>query len=511
MNAPEVILVLDYGSQYNQLICRRIRELGVYSELFPPDVSFKWVQALNPKGVILSGGPASVYEKKAPKLPSWLFEKKIPVLGICYGMQLLAFVLGGKVRSAKAREYGPEPIFLRNSSKLFEGVQSGSLSWMSHGDEVVQLPPGFTILAESSSGSIAAIGNEEKKMYGVQFHPEVSHTEFGTLLLKNFLEICGCKFSWSMASFVEDSVAKISAEIGANGAICAVSGGVDSTVAAYLVSKAIGKNLHAIFVDNGLLRQGEKEEVVALLSDFPMTLHVLEASDIFLKRLKNVSNPEEKRKIIGRTFIHLFEKKARELKGIKFLIQGTLYPDVIESSVGKNLSVTIKTHHNVGGLPKKMKLRVIEPLRFLFKDEVRVLGKNLGLPQSILNRQPFPGPGLAVRVLGRITRKKLDLLRSADAVVRQEIEKFPDARNLWQFFAVLLPLRTVGVMGDKRTYEHVVAIRAVHSSDGMTASWAKLPWDVLSKISSRIVSEVRGINRVVYDITPKPPGTIEWE
>lgn len=508
----ESVLVLDYGSQYNQLICRRIRELGVYSELFPPTIPWKKLAALNPKGIVLSGGPSSVYDAGAPRLPEWLLEKKLPVLGICYGMQLLAIELGGSVRAAQAREYGPGQFRIAARSPLLEGIESGSRCWMSHGDEVAAAPPGFHVLGESNSGVIAAMGDEGRGLYGVQFHPEVSHTEFGSLLLRHFLELCGCAFTWNLASFVEEASAKIKEQIGDGGAICAVSGGVDSTVASYLVSRAIGENLHGIFVDNGLLRQGERDEVVKLLSAFPMTLHVMDGENEFLENLKSVSDPERKRKIIGKTFIHLFENKAKEIENAKYLVQGTLYPDVIESSAAANgLSVTIKTHHNVGGLPKKMNLKVIEPLRYLFKDEVRRLGKTLGLPDKVLWRQPFPGPGLAVRVLGKLSRERLDLLRKADAVVREEVEKMEDAGSLWQYFAVLLPLKTVGVMGDQRTYENVAAIRAVHSQDGMTAHPAELPWEVLSRISSRIVSEVRGINRVVYDVTPKPPSTIEWE
>jgi GMP synthase (glutamine-hydrolysing) len=511
MKNQESILVLDYGSQYNQLICRRIRELGVYTELLPFDSSITKVLSLQPKGFILSGGPASVYDENAPKLPDWILKQNLPVLGICYGMQLLAEKFNGKVKSSSKREYGPAQIEILNSSPLFQDVKSGSHCWMSHGDEVSKVPPQFHVIARSFSGLISALGHEEKKIYGVQFHPEVSHTPFGKILLKNFLDICGCEFTWNLSSFIEDSIQQIRELTKNEKVICAVSGGVDSTVAALLAAKAIGKNLHSIFVDTGLLRKQEKEEVVSILSKFPMSFHLINGAKIFLEKLKNVKNPEEKRKIIGRTFISLFENRAKPLKA-RFLIQGTLYPDVIESSQDQNkLSAKIKTHHNVGGLPKTMKLSLIEPLRYLFKDEVREIGKKLGISNKILQRQPFPGPGLAVRILGEINKGQISLLRRADAIVREEVEKTDEITRLWQFFAVLLPIKTVGVMGDKRTYENVAAVRAVHSNDGMTASYARLPWEVLDRISSRIISEVKGINRVVYDITPKPPGTIEWE
>ncbi len=507
----ESIVVLDYGAQYNQLICRRIRELGVYSELLPHDVSLKRLQALSPKGIVLSGGPASVYDRNAPQLPDWISEINLPILGICYGMQLLAATFHGKVEGTSRREYGPAKIAITNHSPLFQGIKGGDC-WMSHGDEVRKLPPGFHVLAKSLSGAIAAMGNDSKKIYGVQFHPEVTHTPFGNQLLKQFLEICGCHFNWNLSSFIEESVASIRKTVGDSRAICAVSGGVDSTVAAVLVSKAIGNKLHAVFVDNGLLRHNERNEVKSILSKFPIKLHIEDASDIFLKKLKGVIDPEKKRKIIGETFIRVFEAKAKSLKGIDFLVQGTLYPDVIESATRENkLAAKIKTHHNVGGLPEKIGFKLVEPLRYLFKDEVRALGKKLGIPNPMIERQPFPGPGLAVRILGSITPDGLELLRQADAVVREEIGKYKERSSLWQYFAVLLPLKTVGVMGDGRTYQNVVALRAVHSSDGMTADWARLPWDLLSRISSRIVSEVRGINRVVYDITSKPPATIEWE
>ncbi len=511
MNSRETILVLDYGSQYNQLICRRIRELGVYTELLPPDTALTKVLSLKPKGIVLSGGPASVYDKDAPQLPDWILKQNLPVLGICYGMQLLAKEFNGEVRSSLKREYGPAQIEILNSSPLFQNIKTGSSCWMSHGDEVSKIPSPFHVLARSLSGLISAVGNDEKKIYGVQFHPEVTHTLFGKTLLKNFLKICNCQFSWNLNSFIQDSIQQIREQVKEEKVICGVSGGIDSTVAALLTAKAVGKNLHSVFVDTGLLRENEKQDVIEILSHFPMSFHVSNSAEFFLKELKNVEDPEKKRKIIGRTFIQLFEKKAKSLN-VKFLAQGTLYPDVIESSVGKNkLSAKIKTHHNVGGLPKNMKLELIEPLRYLFKDEVREIGKTLGLPDKILKRQPFPGPGLAVRILGAVDEKRLSLLRKADLIVQEEIEKTKEAGKLWQYFAVLLPLKTVGVMGDKRTYEQVAAIRAVHSQDGMTASSAPLPWKVLNQISSRIISEVKGINRVVYDITPKPPGTIEWE
>lgn len=511
MQNQESIIVLDYGSQYNQLICRRIREVGAYSELLPHDVDFTRFKSLNPKAIILSGGPASVYDKGAPKLPDWIFKVNLPIFGICYGMQLLAKALGGNVKAAARREYGPAKIKLTGPSPLFHDIQVGSC-WMSHGDDVSRVPAHFQILAKSASGAIAAMGNDERKIYGVQFHPEVSHTPFGSRVLSQFLKISGCAFDWSLASFIEQSVADIKKKIGDQGAVCAVSGGVDSLVAALLVSRAIGNKLHAVFVDNGLLRHQEKKEVRSILSKLKVNFSIVDASDLFLKKLAGVSDPEKKRKIIGETFIRVFEEKAKSLPGIAFLVQGTLYPDVIESSTRESkLGSKIKTHHNVGGLPEKMGLALVEPLRYLFKDEVRQLGKKLGLAPNLINRQPFPGPGLAVRVIGDVNRERLAILQRADAVVREEVGKYKGRGNLWQFFAILLPLKTVGVMGDGRTYQNVAAIRAVQSQDGMTADWARLHWDLLSRMSSRIVSEVRGINRVVYDITSKPPATIEWE
>jgi len=507
------ILVLDFGSQYTQLIARRIRELNVYSEIMPFNVSIARIRKFNPKGIILSGGPASVYDKDAPRCSKKIFDLGVPVLGICYGMQLIAQLFKGKVGAATRREYGRAELFIDDHSDLFKDLGEKTIVWMSHGDRIDTLPEGFRIIGHTSNSPIAAIGHRDKKIYGLQFHPEVAHTQEGKTILRNFAyHICGCSPEWTMKSFLDHTIGEIRKKVGRHRVICALSGGVDSTVVATLVHRAVGDQLISIFVNNGLLRKGEAEKVVTLFKDIlHLNLRYVDASKTFLRKLKGVTDPEKKRKIIGREFIRIFEREAKKIGGVKFLAQGTLYPDVIESVSFRGPSATIKTHHNVGGLPEKMKLRLIEPLRELFKDEVRVLGKELGIPDEILWRHPFPGPGLAVRIVGEVTEERLRILRDADAIVMEEIEKAGLMKDIWQSFAVLLPVKSVGVMGDERSYENVVAIRAVTSLDGMTADWAKLPYDLLGRISSRIINEVQGVNRVVYDISSKPPSTIEWE
>ncbi|OQX83823.1 GMP synthase (glutamine-hydrolyzing) [candidate division KSB1 bacterium 4484_87] len=509
----EMILVLDFGSQYTQLIARRIREHHVYSEIKPFDISLEKIKQMKPSGIVLSGGPASVYQKDAPLISAEIFELGIPVLGICYGLQLTCHLLGGKVASASEREYGLAQLQIVTNDSIFTGIDSSTKVWMSHGDRVDEIPENFDVLARTDNSPFAVIKHNEKPIYGLQFHPEVVHTEQGKQLLRNFVfEISGCEGNWTPGSFIAQSIESIRRQVGDANVICGLSGGVDSSVAAVLVHRAIGDQLTCVFVNNGLLRMGEDAEVRDVFEkSFHMNFRYVDATDNFLSRLRGVVNPEEKRKIIGDEFIKTFEKVAASVKNAKFLVQGTLYPDVIESVSTRGPSAVIKTHHNVGGLPEKMDFELIEPLRELFKDEVREVGRELGLPENIIGRHPFPGPGLAVRILGEITGERLDLLRLADKIFMDELHNSGWYDKVWQAFAVLLPIQTVGVMGDERTYESVVALRAVTSEDAMTADWAKLPPDLLARVANRIINEVRGINRVVYDISSKPPGTIEWE
>jgi GMP synthase (glutamine-hydrolysing) len=505
----ETILVLDFGSQYTQLIARRVREADVYSEVVPFNTPLDDVRRHAPRGIILSGGPDSVYESDAPACDPQIYNLGIPVLGVCYGMQLMAKDLGGKVVPGAEREYGARDIQTTGASCLLDGMKR---VWMSHGDRILEPPPGFHVTARSDT-AMAAMENEGKKIFGIQFHPEVTHTQNGTALLRRFIfDICGCHGSWTMGSFIERAIARIREQVGSGRAICAISGGVDSTVAATLVSKAIGDRLTGVFVDNGLLRKNEFEKVLSILrNNLHLNVRGIDAADRFLNLLAGVTDPEKKRKIIGGEFIHVFEEQAKDMGDVAFLVQGTVYPDVIESVSVKGPSQTIKSHHNVGGLPDRMQLKLVEPLRELFKDEVRRVGLELGLPEEMVWRQPFPGPGLGVRIMGEVTREGVRLLQEADDILVSEIKKAGLYREIWQSFGILLPVKSVGVMGDNRTYDHTLAIRAVHSTDGMTADWVKLPYEVLNTISNRIVNEVKGINRVVYDITSKPPATIEWE
>ena len=510
----EVVVILDFGSQYTQLIARRVRQCHVYCEIHPYTLPLTTLRRLDPRGIILSGGPASVYEPEAPAVSAELFQMGAPVLGICYGMQLMTQQLGGRVAPAAEREYGNAELLVDTGCPFFRGLPAARTPvWMSHGDRIQHLPPGFKSIARTDNAPIAAMQDATGRLYGIQFHPEVTHTPQGLQILQNFLyRICACSPTWTMQSFVEPAVAAIRHNVGEGRALCALSGGVDSSVTALLVRRAIGERLTCIFVDNGLLRAGEVEEVEQHLGPvFGDSFVCVDARERFLHRLKGVIDPEDKRKRIGREFIAVFEEEARRRGTFTWLAQGTLYPDVIESVSRHGPSVTIKSHHNVGGLPEVMQLKLVEPLRELFKDEVRELAVELGLPQDLIWRQPFPGPGLAIRTLGEVTEERLDLLRRADAITREEIRAAGLERETWQAFAVLLPLKSVGVMGDGRTFEHVAAIRAVSSTDGMTAEWARLPYDVLAKISRRTTNEVRGINRVVYDISSKPPSTIEWE
>jgi GMP synthase (glutamine-hydrolysing) len=508
----QTVVVVDFGSQYTQLIARRLRELSVFSVIVPPGTTAEAMARIQPVGIILSGGPKSVSEPGAPRVDPGVFAIGAPVLGICYGMQLMTHELGGRVAPAPHREFGHAMITAEPGSTLLRGVPSPIKAWASHGDLVAAAPPGFAVAATSANAPVAGIEDADRRLYGLLFHPEVVHTEHGERVLRTFAyDVCGCTGDWTMASFVEESVEKIRAQVGDQRVVCGLSGGVDSTVAAVLIHRAIGDRLACIFVDNGLLRWQEAAQVQRRFERLGLPLTCVDASDLFLERLADVSDPERKRKIIGATFIDVFESHARTLGDFDYLAQGTLYPDVIESVSVVGPSAAIKSHHNVGGLPDRMRFKLVEPLRELFKDEVRAVGTALGLDDEFVWRQPFPGPGLAVRHLGPVTRERLDLLRRADAIVADEVRRAGWYRRLWQSFAVLLPVQSVGVMGDGRTYEHTVAIRAVESRDGMTADWARLPHDLLAAISSRIVNEVRGINRVVYDISSKPPATIEWE
>ncbi|MDI6744113.1 MAG: glutamine-hydrolyzing GMP synthase [Thermodesulfovibrionales bacterium] len=525
------ILVLDFGSQYTQLIARRVRENSVYSEILPYNAPFEKIAAFKPKGIILSGGPSSVYSKGSPLPDIKIFTMGIPILGICYGMQLMAHLLGGRVAKAVKREYGRAELIIDDDSDLFQGVSElrtlasasrrrrpnselrTTVVWMSHGDRIEKYPEGFTSIAHTDNSPVAAMANKKKNFYALQFHPEVVHTEKGREILKNFIfNICGCSPTWTMRSFIETEKERIRKLVGNKKVVCGISGGVDSSVTAVLVHEAIGDALTCIFVDNGVLRQDEAKKVEQMLKkSFHMKIKYVDASERFLKKLKGVKDPERKRKIIGNEFIKVFEDEAMKIKNVSFLAQGTLYPDVIESTSFKGPSATIKSHHNVGGLLKKMKLKLIEPLRELFKDEVRVLGRELGMPDETINRHPFPGPGLAIRCISDVTKERLTILRKADVIVLDEIKKAGLYNKIWQAFAVLLPVKSVGVMGDERTYDNVIAVRGVTSVDGMTADWAQIPCEVLGRISNRIINEVKGVNRVVYDISSKPPSTIEWE
>lgn len=510
----DTILILDFGSQYTQLIARRVRELKVFSIIEPCTVAISEIKKINPRGIILSGGPHSVYEKEAPSLKEEILRLGIPILGICYGMQILVKTLKGGVRECKRREYGRAKMYIDDHQDLFFSIPAKIVSWMSHTDQVVNLPSGFKLLAHTLNTQFAAIGDSKRKIYGVQFHPEVVHTELGIQILSNFLfRIIGCFSNWQLEDFISEQIKETRKKVGKTNVILGLSGGVDSSTAAVLLQKALGKKLKCIFVNNGVLRKGEAKKVIRIFRNyFKIDLHYVDASKLFLTKLRGVVDPEKKRKIIGHEFIKVFETEAKKIKNVKFLVQGTLYPDVIESvSFFGGPTACIKSHHNVGGLPKEMKLKLIEPFRRLFKDEVREVAKMLKLPATIINRHPFPGPGLAVRIIGEVNAKRLGILRAADEILIKVIKKNNIYNDIWQAFCVLLPLKTVGVMGDKRTYEYVAAIRSVNSLDGMTADWSKIPYPVLNEISDSIINKVRGINRVVFDISSKPPATIEWE
>jgi len=514
INGSGSIAVLDFGSQYSQLIARRIRENKVYSKIVPFNITPDELKKENVKGIILSGGPSNVYAKTAPICDKKIFELGVPVLGICYGMQLTGHLLKGKVAKSQKREFGRAEMIVDDTCDLFKGLPEVITVWMSHGDKIEELPPNFSVMGHTDNSPVAALADHVRHIYGLQFHPEVAHTPLGNEIIKNFVfRVCGFKPTWTMESFIEKEIKEIKARVGKGRVVCGLSGGVDSSVVAVLIHKAIGDQLTCIFVNNGLLRKDEAQKVqTTFAKHFGIDLRYVEAEDRFLEKLKGIAEPEKKRKIIGNEFIRVFEEETLKIGDAEFLAQGTLYPDVIESvSAIGGPSATIKTHHNVGGLPEDMKFKLIEPLRDLFKDEVREVGMQLGMPDEIIWRQPFPGPGLAIRVIGDVTKEQLDLLREADSIVLDEIKKAGLYRQIWQSFAVLLPIKSVGVMGDERTYENVVALRAVNSLDGMTADWVHLPYELLGKISNRIINEVKGINRVVYDISSKPPSTIEWE
>ncbi len=511
MEHKELVLVMDFGGQYSQLIARRIRECGVYCEIIPFNTPVDKIQAKKPQGIVFSGGPSSVYSNSAPRCEAEVFTLQTPILGICYGMQLTTEMLGGKVARADSREYGNTHLYVDKGEGLFAGVSGETPVWMSHGDYVSDAPEGFAVTAHTESTPVAAMADDKRRIYGVQFHPEVVHTPEGMKMLQNYLfNTCGCKGDWDMGSYVDVAVQQIREQVGNKKVLCALSGGVDSSVAAVLVHKAIGDQLTCVFVNHGFLRKGEAEQVVKTFRQgFHMNLVYVDATERFMKRMASVTEPEKKRKIIGEEFIRVFEGEADKLGDIEFLVQGTLYPDVVES--GTATAAVIKSHHNVGGLPEDMKFKLLEPLRELFKDEVRALGRELQLPEDIVSRQPFPGPGLAIRIIGEVTEERLEILRNADAIVHQEIKKAGLYRQVWQSFAVLPAMKSVGVMGDERTYAYTVGLRVVSSEDGMTADWVRLPYEVIDAISRRIVNEVKGVNRIVYDVTSKPPSTIEWE